>query len=291
MKAFLAVMKKELTSVLRDRTILIAIVIQLFIASFSSALLIGMLSLYDADSAGLYANLQIDVALIGEDTALLTGYLADRGVRAISYATLEQAEADYYQGKVRAIGVCNFGQGDLSELLQIGQFESNQLPYSLLWRGIEFDLRQMCADSGLSILCYSPLSQALLTGKFASADDVPDGRARTRHFSKQRPQTRHGEDGFESETFAAVGRVSAIGARIGVPMAQLALAWLLHQPGVTTVLSGARRPEQIRENARASSLELSATILRELEEATDKLKVKLGSNLDQYQTAAESRFR
>jgi ABC-type Na+ efflux pump permease subunit len=102
MRAFLAVVKKELASVLRDRTIVIAILIQLFIASFSSALLIGMLSLYDPDSASIYTNIRVDMALVGEDAAL-TGYLADRGVRALPYATLEQAEPDFLQGKVRAI--------------------------------------------------------------------------------------------------------------------------------------------------------------------------------------------
>ena len=63
---FLAVVKKELASVARDRTILIAILIQLFIASFSSALLISLLSLYDADSAGLYNALNLQVAVINE---------------------------------------------------------------------------------------------------------------------------------------------------------------------------------------------------------------------------------
>ncbi len=111
-QAFLAVVKKELASVLRDRTIVIAILIQLFIASFSSALLIGMLSLYDPDSAGIYANIQIDVAMVGEDSTL-KDYLADRGARALPYATLEQAEADFQQGKVRAILVLPEERGDL----------------------------------------------------------------------------------------------------------------------------------------------------------------------------------
>jgi ABC-2 type transport system permease protein len=109
---FLAVMKKELTSVLRDRTIVIAILIQLFIASFSSALLIGMLSLYDPDSAGIYANVQIDVALIGKD-ADLNSYLSARGIRALPYSTLEQAEVDFQQGKVRAILVLPEQRDDL----------------------------------------------------------------------------------------------------------------------------------------------------------------------------------
>jgi len=193
------------------------------------------------------------------------------------------------EGKVREIGVCNFGTQDLSNLLSVGRCATNQLPYSLLWRAIEHSLQQQCLDNDIGILCYSPLAQGLLTGKFASADDVPEGRARTRHFSKERPLTRHGEDGHEAETFATIDRIRRICAKIDVPMAEVALAWLLHQPGVTTVLAGARHPGQIEQNVRAAALDLPPEIARELTEATEALRLKLGTNLDQYQS--DSRFR
>jgi len=193
------------------------------------------------------------------------------------------------EGKVREIGVCNFGTQDLSNLLSVGRCATNQLPYSLLWRAIEHSLQQQCLDNDIGILCYSPLAQGLLTGKFASADDVPEGRARTRHFSKERPLTRHGEDGHEAETFATIDRIRRICAKIDVPMAEVALAWLLHQPGVTTVLAGARHPGQIEQNVRAAALDLPPEIVRELTEATEALRLKLGTNLDQYQS--DSRFR
>ena len=161
---------------------------------------------------------------------------------AETFAALEGLRS---QGKVRAIGVCNFGVRDLSDFLAVGRCETNQLPYSLLWRGIEFEIRQKCQDNEVGILCYSPLAQGLLTGKFASADDVPEGRARTRYFSKDRPLARHGEDGFEEDTFAAIDQIRRICARIDVPMAEVALAWLLHQPGVTSVRAGAKAgPDQ-----------------------------------------------
>jgi len=193
------------------------------------------------------------------------------------------------EGKVREIGVCNFGTQDLSNLLSVGRCATNQLTYSLLWRTIEHRLQQQCLDNDIGILCYSPLAQGLLTGKFASADDVPEGRARTRHFSKERPLTRHGEDGHEAETFATIDRIRRICAKIDVPMAEVALAWLLHQPGVTTVLAGARHPGQIEQNVRAAALDLPPEIARELTEATEALRLKLGTNLDQYQS--DSRFR
>jgi aryl-alcohol dehydrogenase-like predicted oxidoreductase len=193
------------------------------------------------------------------------------------------------QGKVRAIGVCNCGVQDLSHLLTIGWAETNQLPYSLLWRAIEYQIRQQCVDEGVGILCYSPLAQGLLTGKFSSPDEVPEGRARTRHFSKDRPQTRHGEAGCEPEVFTAIEQIRHICDEIGQPMATVALAWLLHQPGVTSVIAGARRPDQIRQTAQAADLELSPETIAALAEATEGVKQKMGPNLDLWQS--ESRLR
>lgn len=192
-------------------------------------------------------------------------------------------------GKIRAIGVCNFGIGDLSDLLQIGPTATNQLPYSLLWRAIEYSIQQKCVDNDVGILCYSPLVQGLLTGKFLSADDVPEGRARTRHFSNQRAQTRHTEAGCEAETFAAIDRIRQISATVNAPMSRVALAWLLHQPGVTAVLAGARTPEQINENVLAGTLHLQPETVAALTSATEDVKAKLGDNPDMWST--ESRFR
>jgi len=123
------------------------------------------------------------------------------------------------EGKIRAFGVSNFGVGDLGDLLALGPCTSNQLPYSLLWRAIEYGIQTVCVEHGISILTYSPMEQGLLTGKFGSADEVPDGRARTRFFSGDRPLARHGEAGHEQETFAAIHRIRAIADGAGLPMA------------------------------------------------------------------------
>ena len=156
--------------------------------------------------------------------------------------TLRSLEDLRDAGKIRFIGVSNFGQQDLPEMLSVGRVESNQLPYNLLWRAIEFDIQPQCVEHTISILPYSPLMQGLLTGKFKSSADVPDDRARTRHYSGDRPLARHGRSGHEAETFATVERVAAICDDIDQPMAQVSLAWLLHQPAVTSVIAGARKP-------------------------------------------------
>lgn len=204
-------------------------------------------------------------------------------------AILETLAALQRQGKMRAAGVCNFGVEDMHDLLAVGRCETNQVPYSLLWRAIEFEIQAQCLENKVGILAYSPLVQGLLTGKFASADEVPEERARTRHFSKSRPQSRHNEAGHEAETFKTINRIRRICLDIHEPMARMAIAWLLQQPGVTSVLVGARRPEQMVENVAAAELDLPPEVLHQLDEATADLKKKLGANPDLWQS--ESRFR
>lgn len=107
MKAFFAmvfaIMRKELRSVARDRTILIAVILQLFIASFSSALLVGMLSLYDPDSMGIYGSLNLSVGMVGTQVEPLAQYLKDRGVTTILYPDLTTARTAFYERQISAI--------------------------------------------------------------------------------------------------------------------------------------------------------------------------------------------
>jgi ABC-type Na+ efflux pump permease subunit len=100
---FLAVVKKELGSVLRDRTILIALLLQLFIASFSSGLLLGMLSLYDADTILRETGSWIKIGLVETAEDPLDTILTERGVTVISFGTLTQAQSAFYAGEIHAI--------------------------------------------------------------------------------------------------------------------------------------------------------------------------------------------
>lgn len=100
---FLAVVKKELESVVRDRTILIAILLQLFIASFSSGLLLSMLSLYDPDTILRFSGSRIRIGVIGAADQPLDIFLANRGLTVIPFGTLLQAESAFYEGRIDAI--------------------------------------------------------------------------------------------------------------------------------------------------------------------------------------------
>ncbi len=193
-------------------------------------------------------------------------------------------------GKVRTLGVCNFGAQSLGRMRAASQgWITNQLPYNLIWRAIEFEIVGACQRDGLGILCYSPLQQGLLTGRFRTPEEVPVGRHRTRHFRADRPMSRHGGAGCEALTFATLDRIRAVAERLGQPMADVALAWLLHRPGVSSVIFGARTPQQVNENLAASRLQLDATTMDELNRATDELKTALGSNADLW--AGEPRIR
>jgi len=193
------------------------------------------------------------------------------------------------EGKVRFGGVSNFGPRDLDALLQHGRPASDQVAYSLLFRAIEYEIAPKCAAEGISILCYSSIMQGLLAGKYATPDEVPDGRARSRHFSTDRPQARHGEEGAEELTFETIAQIREIAREIGEPMHRVAIAWPIEQPAVGSVIVGIRNPEQARDNIAAGNLKLSAEVLQRLEEATRSLKEKLGPNADMWQ--GDSRIR
>jgi aryl-alcohol dehydrogenase-like predicted oxidoreductase len=197
--------------------------------------------------------------------------------------TWRTLEALQREGKVRHIGVSNFGKSFLGEQLLLGRAESNQLPYSLLWRAVEFDIQPQCVANEMSVLCYSPLAQGLLTGKFQTADEVPEKRARTRLFSSSRKMTRHGEPGCERETFAALAEIKRVAKELGEPMGRVALAWLLAQPGVVSAIVGARNAAQAVENAAAAELRLDASVVARLSAITEPLKQKLGNNADPWE--------
>ena len=100
---FLAVVKKELASVVRDRTIVISILLQLFIASFSSGLLLGMLSLYDSDTILRFSGAGIKIGVVNSSDNILGSLISERGLQTFQYDRLSNAQAAYYRGEVLAI--------------------------------------------------------------------------------------------------------------------------------------------------------------------------------------------
>ncbi len=103
MGAFLAIVNRELGAVLRDRTIVIALLIQLFIASFSSALLLGVLSVYDPETIVQYEGDRIHIGIVGDLNSPLPSLIEASGLGVTSYATLADAEAAFYRGRLNAV--------------------------------------------------------------------------------------------------------------------------------------------------------------------------------------------
>jgi aryl-alcohol dehydrogenase-like predicted oxidoreductase len=195
------------------------------------------------------------------------------------------------QGKIRYAGVCNAGLEDLRAVASPHPPVTNQLPYNLLWRMIESEILPCCLAQGIGVLAYSPLMHGLLAGKYRSGDEVPAGRARSRHFASHRPLVRHGESGCEPETFAVLDRLGGLCEELGRPMPEVALAWCLQQPGVACVIAGTASEQQVRSNLAAAEQPLPEEIVGQLNEITQPLVEKLGPNPDLWQGSAESRFR
>lgn len=203
--------------------------------------------------------------------------------------TLEAMFKLVSSGKVRAVGVSNFGALDLSDASEMGNISVNQLPYSLLFRAIEDEVLPACRNKKIPVMAYSALAQGLLTGKFNKPSDVDDERARIRLYSNTRPGTVHDESRQEERVFDVLNEIRAICADVNVPMAHAAINWVAGKPGIAAVLVGARTPEQIVDNLGSLEDIIDADTVKKLDEATQQLKQELGPNPDMWRTV--SRFR
>jgi aryl-alcohol dehydrogenase-like predicted oxidoreductase len=162
-------------------------------------------------------------------------------------------------GKVRYGGVCNFNLAQLKRAQAIHPIASLQPPYSMLKREIEADIVSWCEVNRVGILAYSPMQAGLLTGAFTAerAAALPASDWRGRHPMFQEPQL--------SVNLRLVERLRPIAARLGITMSQLALAWVLRLPQMTSAIAGARNPAQIQETVRAGAIALAPEVIVEIE--------------------------
>lgn len=199
--------------------------------------------------------------------------------------TLEALDKLKQSGKIRAYGVSNFGTESLEACKSLGySVSSNQMAYNLLFRAIEYNILPKCLEENIPVLCYSPIMQGLLTGKFITPESVPDDRARTRHFTKDRSQSRHQEEGCEDLTFKTIADIQEVALDLNISMGSLSLAWLLAQDGVGGVIVGGRNPAQVRKNMEVLTVNLTQQVIDKLNEVTQPLREVLGDNADLWQT-------
>jgi aryl-alcohol dehydrogenase-like predicted oxidoreductase len=170
-------------------------------------------------------------------------------------------------GKVRYIGCSNYAAWHLMKALAISdarlleRFVSQQVFYSLQNRDIEAEHVPLAVDQGLGILVWSPLAGGLLSGKYRRGVEAPAG---SRHLSEWSEPPVNDEDKLYDTIEVAV----KIGESHGVSAAQVSLAWLLAKPGVTSLVVGARTPEQLRDNLAAADLTLSADEIAALDDVS-----------------------
>ncbi len=166
-------------------------------------------------------------------------------------------------GKVLAVGASNYYAHELAEAMLAAEragvtpFQSLQQEYSMLFRVAEmFDL-PFCRKHNIGVVTYSPLAEGVLTGKYKSVDKAPSGARMSRRTSPH----------LTDENLARVRKLRPVAKDKGCTVGQLAIAWVLANPALTCAITGASRPEQVAENAKAAELDLSAEDLERLEEA------------------------
>ncbi|AWS41695.1 aldo/keto reductase [Streptosporangium sp. 'caverna'] len=182
--------------------------------------------------------------------------------------TLSALDDAVRQGKVRYIGCSNLSAWQISKALGVSalhdqaKFVANQIHYSLLSRDAERDLVPMAEDAGLSLTVWQPLVGGFLTGKF-------DRGGVTTEQDSRRAQNGFDFVPFEEEKgFRVLDVLRAVAERHEVSPARVAIAWLLAQRAVTSVIVGARKLEQLTDNIAAGDLTLTEQDLAELDEVS-----------------------
>ncbi len=192
--------------------------------------------------------------------------------------TMEALHRAVKSGKVRAIGTSEWTAGQIEFAAQIAKannltpFTSNQPQYSILWRKPEAQVFEECARNGIGNLAFSPLAHGVLTGKYAPGQPPPPGsRAASEEMNAfMETAGRHYRSDY---VLAAVEQLKPIAADLRLTMPQLALAWVLRRPEVSSAIIGASRPEQIADNVRAIGVTLPQRALDLIDEAVSSVAV------------------
>jgi aryl-alcohol dehydrogenase-like predicted oxidoreductase len=160
-------------------------------------------------------------------------------------------------GLVRHLGVSNFDRGQIETCLAMRHVDSLQPEFSMLTRE-NGDLIRWCGEQGVGVVSYAPLAYGVLTGAVTSETRFRDGDWRGR-------EEADGPFIDLEASLATVDRIRPVAERLGCGLAELALAWNVHQSGVTAAIAGSRNPQHVRTNAAAGDIELDDTTLEELD--------------------------
>jgi aryl-alcohol dehydrogenase-like predicted oxidoreductase len=182
--------------------------------------------------------------------------------------TLRALEDLVRRGKVLYVGISEWSADQIRAAVEyadkhdLDRIVSSQPQYSMLWRVIEKDVIPYCEEAGIGQVVWSPLAQGVLTGKYKPGEPIP-------------PDSRAADDRVNSsiggwlndDVLKKVQGLRPIAEGLDITMAQLALAWVLNQPNVSSAIVGATRPEQVDENVAAAGVRLDKQALAAIDEA------------------------
>ncbi|HUM66467.1 MAG TPA: aldo/keto reductase [Chitinophagaceae bacterium] len=179
--------------------------------------------------------------------------------------TMEAASDLIKQGKVKHAAVCNYNVAQLTEARKYVKLVANQVPYSMVKRGIEKEVVPYCIEHNLSILAYSPMERGLLTGKIKPGHQFAEGDHRAGiYFFKDENLTR---------IQAFLDKLRPMAEEKNASLSQLVLRWTVEQPGITIALAGARDAAQATENAKAIDLKLSPDEIAFITQEVNRLEL------------------
>lgn len=172
------------------------------------------------------------------------------------------------QGKVLYIGFSEWNANQISDGLRIqkergfDQFISSQPQYSMLWRVIEKEVIPVCESNGIGQIVWSPIAQGVLSGKYQAGKKPPKKSRATDKKGGAEMISRFMRD----DLLRAVEKLKPIAKKLDLTMAQLAIAWVLQNPNVSSAIIGATRPDQIKENVKATGVKIPIEVMREIDE-------------------------
>jgi len=173
------------------------------------------------------------------------------------------------QGKVHYIGFSEWNAEQISAALKIqdakgyNRFISSQPQYSMLWRVIESKVIPLSQKEGIRQIVWSPIGQGVLTGKYLPGKKAPAGSRATDKKGGANMISRFMND----DVLTAVQKLIPIAKKVDLTPAQLAIAWVLQNPNVSSAIIGATKPSQIKENVKASGVKLDASVMQEIDKA------------------------
>jgi aryl-alcohol dehydrogenase-like predicted oxidoreductase len=174
------------------------------------------------------------------------------------------------QGKIFYVGISEWTAEQVAEgALLAREFKvplvASQPQYSMLWRVIEEKVIPACVAEGIGQVVWSPLAQGILTGKYAPDKPIPE-RSRASNAAGSPFFEKLAGRWMQRETLQAVSKLSSLAGEAGLTLPQLAIAWVLQNPNVSSAIIGASRPEQINENAKASGIRLEAEMMLHIDQ-------------------------